>query len=331
MKNIQADIKSGNFKQAYLLYGEEAYLKQQYKQNLIKALNADGDTMNFSHYEGKGVDIKQLIDLCETMPFFADRRVILLEDTGFFKNKCEELADYMKELPDYLCLVFAESEVDKRNRMYKAVKACGTIAEFARQDEKTLMRWAAGLLGKAGKKITQRDMELLLTKTGTDMGNLRMELEKLICYTEGRDVVTAEDIEEICTTQTTNRIFDMVRAVTEKNQKRALDLYYDLLTLKEPPMRILFLLAKQYRQLLQVKQFAEAGLAQQEMASKLGVPSFAVRNIASCARAYTISELEQAIKDFVDAEESVKTGRLEDKLSVELLIIKYSSKVSNAG
>lgn len=331
MKNIQAEIKSGNFKQAYLLYGEEAYLKQQYKHNLVKALNPDGDTMNFNHYEGKGVDVKQLIDLCETMPFFADRRVILLEDTGFFKNKSEELADYMKELPDYLCMVFVESEVDKRNRMYKAVKACGTIAEFARQDEKTLMRWAAGILGKAGKKITQRDMELLLTKTGTDMGNLRMELEKLICYTEGRDVVTAEDIEEICTTQTTNRIFDMVRAVTEKNQKRALDLYYDLLTLKEPPMRILFLLAKQYRQLLQVKQFAEAGLAQQEMASKLGVPSFAVRNIASCARAYTISELEQAVKDFVDAEESVKTGRLEDKLSVELLIIKYSSKVSNAG
>lgn len=328
MKNIQADIKSGNFKQAYLLYGEEAYLKQQYKHNLVKALNPDGDTMNFSHYEGKGVDVKQLIDLCETMPFFADRRVILLEDTGFFKNKSEELADYMKELPDYLCMVFVEAEVDKRNRMYKAVKACGTIAEFARQDEKTLMRWAAGILGKAGKKITQRDMELLLTKTGTDMGNLRMELEKLICYTEGRDVVTAEDIEEICTTQTTNRIFDMVRAVTEKNQKRALDLYYDLLTLKEPPMRILFLLAKQYRQLLQVKQFVEAGLAQQEMASKLGVPSFAVRNIASCARAYTISELEQAVKDFVDAEESVKTGRLEDKLSVELLIIKYSSKVN---
>ena len=330
MKNIQADIKSGNFKQAYLLYGEEAYLKQQYKNNLVKALNPDGDTMNFNHYEGKGIDVKQLIDFCETMPFFADRRVILLEDTGFFKNKCEELADYMKELPDYLCMVFVESEVDKRNRMYKVVKACGTIAEFARQDEKTLMRWAAGILGKAGKKITQRDMELLLTMTGTDMGNLRMELEKLICYTEGRDIITAEDIEEICTTQTTNRIFDMVRAVTEKNQKRALDLYYDLLTLKEPPMRILFLLAKQYRQLLQVKQFSAAGLAQPEMASKLGVPSFAVRNIASCARAYTISELEQAVKDFVDAEESVKTGRLEDKLSVELLIIKYSSKLGKA-
>ena len=325
MKNIQADIKSGNFKQAYLLYGEEAYLKQQYKQNLIKALNPDGDTMNFSHYEGKGVDIKQLIDLCETMPFFAARRVILLEDTGFFKNKCEELADYMKELPDYLCLVFAESEVDKRNRMYKAVKAAGRIGEFVQQDEKTLMRWAAGLLKKEGKMITQRDMELLLTMTGVDMGNLRMELEKIISYTGDRDVVTGEDIQQVCTTQTQNKIFDMVRAVTEKNQKRSLDLYYDLLTLKEPPMRILFLLAKQFRQLLLVKEYAEEGIPQPVMASRLGVPSFVAKNIAVCARSYRISELRQAVTDFGDAEEAVKTGRLQDVLSVELLIVKYSS------
>ena len=218
MKNIKEDIKTGNFKQAYLLYGEEAYLKQQYKHKLVQALNPEDDTMNFNHYEGRNIDVKELIDLCETMPFFADRRVVLLEDTGFFKNKCDELADYMKELPDYLCLIFVENEVDKRNRMYKAVKAAGRIGEFVQQDEKTLMRWAAGLLKKEGKMITQRDMELLLTMTGVDMGNLRMELEKIISYTGDRDVVTGEDILEICTTQTQNKIFDMVRAVTEKNQ-----------------------------------------------------------------------------------------------------------------
>ena len=325
MKNIQEDIKSGNFKSAYLLCGEEAYLKVQYKNKLLKALNPDDDTMNFNHYEGRNIDVKELIDLCETMPFFADRRVVLLEDTGFFKNKCDELADYMKELPDYLCLVFVEDEVDKRSKMYKAVKSCGRIGEFARQDEKTLMQWAAGILKREGKNITQRDMELLLTMTGIDMGNLRMELEKLITYTGDRNVVTRADIQEVCTTQTQNKIFDMVRAVTEKNQKRALDLYYDLLTLKEPPMRILFLLAKQFRQLLLVKEYTEEGVAQPEMASRLGVPSFVVRNIASCARSYRISELRQAVTDFVDAEEAVKTGRLQDVLSVELLIVKYSS------
>lgn len=330
MKRIQEDIKTGQFKQVYLLYGDEAYLRQQYKHRLVKALNPDDDTMNFNRFGGKGIDVKGLIDLCETMPFFAERRVILLEDTGFFKNKCEELADYLKELPDYLFLIFEETEVDKRSRMYKVVKSCGYVAEFATQDEKTLMRWAAGILGKEGKKITQRDMELLLSKTGTDMGNLRMELEKLISYTEGKDVISAEDVEEICTTQIANKIFDMVRAVTERNQKRALELYYDLLNLKEPPMRILFLLAKQYRQLLLTKKMTAEGASQNEIAARLGLPSFAVRNITACARSYETEELERAVEDFVDAEEAVKTGRLGDVLSVELLIVKYSS-VRNEG
>lgn len=325
MKNLQEDIKSGNFRKVYLLHGEEAYLKQQYKQNLLKAYGVEEDTMNFSRHEGKNVDVREIIDLCETMPFFADYRVVLLEDTGFFKNKSDEIADYMKELPDYVRMVFVESDVDKRSKMYKAVKAAGSVVEFVLQDERTLMRWAAGILGKEGLRITQKDMEFLLTKTGTDMGNLRMELEKLITYTMGKEIVTTEDIEEICTTQTTNKIFEMVRAVTEKNQKRALELYYDLLTLKEPPMRILFLLAKQFRQLLQVKRLSEEGNPQSEIAARMGVPSFVVKNLVGCARSYRIYELEQAVQDFVDAEEAVKTGRLGDMLSVELLIVKYSS------
>lgn len=325
MKTIQEDIKNHTFKKVYLLCGEEPYLKQQYKKKLLSALVTEDDTMNYAYFEGKNIDIRQVIDLGETMPFFAERRVIFMENTGFFKNKSEELADYMKTLPEYLCIVFAEEEIDKRNRLYKAVKSTGHIAEFNRQDEKTLLKWAAGLLGREGFRITQRDMELFLSKTGTDMGNIRMEAEKLILYAQGRDVITASDIEAVCTTQTTNKIFDMVRAVTERNQEKALDLYYDLLTLKEPPMRILFLLAKQFRQLMQTKEMQEASMAQQEIASKLGVPSFVVRNYTACVRNYSISQLRKAVEDFVEAEEAVKTGRLSDTLSVELLIVKYSS------
>ena len=325
MKSLQEDIKSGNFKSAYLLYGDEAYLRQQYKERLIHALNPEDDTMNFSKYEGRGIEVREMIDLCETMPFFAEYRVILVENSGFFKNKCDELAEYMKTLPEYVRFVFVEEEVDKRSKMYKAVKSCGSVVEFAKQDEKTLMRWAAGILAKEGRKITTRDMELFLTKTGTDMGNIRMELEKLITYTMGQDIVTAQDIEAVCTTRTENKIFEMVRAVTEKNQRRALDLYNDLLTLKEPPMRILFLLSKQFRQLCLAKKMAGEGASQNEIASRLGVPAFVVRNIMSCARSYSIDELEQAERDFVDAEEAVKTGTLQDGLSGEWLIVKYSS------
>ena len=100
MKSLQEDIKNQDFKQVYLLYGEENYLKQQYKGKLKKALIQEEDSMNFSMFEGKKTEPKEIIDLAETMPFFADRRVIFLEDTGFFKNQCGDLPEYMAELPE---------------------------------------------------------------------------------------------------------------------------------------------------------------------------------------------------------------------------------------
>ena len=124
MKTIQEDIKTGQFRQAYLLYGEEAYLKQQYKKNLVHALNPEGDTMNFQAFAGKGIDVRALIDLCETMPFFADRRVILLEDTGFFDYldqgvdiACEWSENIPDDLPDSAFIVTIEKgpgETDRR-------------------------------------------------------------------------------------------------------------------------------------------------------------------------------------------------------------------------
>lgn len=257
------------------------------------------------------------------MPFFAERRVILLENTGFFKSQCQDLPEYLAELPEYLCMIFVESEVDKRSRMYKAVKKYGRIVEFAEQDANTLMRWVLGTLKKEGKKITQRDMEFFLGKTGSDMGNISLELEKLLCYTMGRDVITAEDIEAVCTTQISNHIFDMIKVVTEKNQKKALDLYYDL-ALKEPPMRILFLLARQFHLIMQVKELTREGYDQSKIAKKIGLQPFVVRNYAAYARRYSTEELRRAVEEAVDTEAKVKTGLMSDTMSVELLV-KFSS------
>lgn len=324
MKNIQQDIQTKDFRHAYLLYGEEHFLRQWYKQKLIQALNPDGDTMNLAFYEGKDIEVGPLIELAETLPFFAEKRILVIENSGFFKNKCDQLADYLKELPDYLYFVFSEEQADKRSRMYKAVAKIGRAVAFSTQDERTLIQWIAKTFSREGKKITRREIELFLSKTGSDMGNIHQEAEKLLCYTMGRDKITSQDIEAVCTAQITNKIFDMVRAVAEKNQKRALDLYEDLLALKEPPMRILYLLARQFRHLMQTKEMLEEGKGPQEIGKTLGVPEFAARNYVNCAKRYRIGELRQAVEDFTNAEEDVKTGRLGDRLSVELLIVKYS-------
>lgn len=324
MKSLLEDIKNQEFKKVYLLYGEEDYLKKQYKEKLKNALVPDGDTMNFSVFEGKKTEPRAVIDLGETMPFFAERRVIFLEDTGFFKNQCQDLPEYLGELPDYLCMVFVESEIDKRSRMYKAVKKYGRIVEFGQQDSNTIMRWVLGILNREGRKITRNDMELFLTKTGTDMGNIERELEKLLCYTMGREVITKEDIEAVCTTQISNHIFEMIRAVTEKNQKKALDLYYDLLSLKEPPMRILFLLARQFNLIMQVKELTAEGHDQNSIGKKTGLQSFVVRNYTAYARKYTTQALREAVEECVNTETKVKTGLMTDAMSVELLLVKFS-------
>lgn len=319
MQTLNQDIKEKSFKRIYLLYGDEPFLVGSYKKKLREAITG-GDTMNFNYFEGKNPDVKEIISLADTMPFFADRRLILVDGSGFFKSAQEELAAYLPQMPDTTCLVFAESEVDKRNRLYKKVKELGYAAELNKQDTAQLMRWAAGILGRDGRKISRPVMEYFLERTGDDMENIRMELEKLVCYTMGRDVITKEDVDAVGTVHVTSRVFDMVAAIVAGNTKKAMDLYEDLLTLKEPPMRILFLIARQFNQLLQIKELTAAGKDKGAMASALKVPPFAVGKLTAQARAFTRDQILSWVTLCVETEEAVKTGRLSDRLAVELLI-----------
>ena len=321
MQTLNQDIKTGQFKQIYLLYGEEAFLKNSYKNRLKEAIIGD-DTMNFARFEGKGLDVNELIRLADTMPFFAERRLILIEDSGFFKSASDALVQYLPSMPDTTILLFVETEVDKRNRLYKKVKDMGYAAELNRQDSAQLARWAGGILAREQKNITSRTMDLFLSMTGDDMENIRMELEKVISYTLGRDVITDEDVMAVCTVQVTNRIFDMVAAIVNRQTRKAMDLYEDLLTLKEPPMRILFLIARQFNQLLQVKELMAKGMDKGSIASKLKMQPFVVGKVMPQARQFSREQILSYVESCVETEEAVKSGRLQDRLAVELLITK---------
>lgn len=321
MQVINDDIKSRNFKPVYLIFGDESFLKHSCKKKLREAVTG-GDTMNYNYFEGKGLDVNELISLADTMPFFSEKRLILVEDSGFFKTAADALVDYLPGMPDTTCLVFVEEAVDKRNRLYKKVKELGHTAEMKRQEPAQLSRWAAGILAQNGRKITGSTMALFLERTGDDMENIRMELEKLISYTMGRDVITSEDVEAVTTVQVTNKIFDMVSAIVTRKTRLAMDLYEDLLTLKEPPMRILFLIARQFNQLLQVKELTTQGADRGTIASKLKVPPFVAGKMIPQAKAFTKEQILSYVTGCVEAEEDVKTGRLNDRLAVELLITK---------
>ena len=326
MKSLNEDLKTGQFKQIYLLYGEEAYLKKLYKNRFIKAMVPEGDTMNYRYFEGKNTNPKDIIDLAETLPFFAERRLIVLENTGFLKNATPELAEYLKEMPETTYMIFVESELDKRGKLYKAIKEKGHIVELKRQDEKTLIRWILGMAKKEKLQMSEAAVRYLLAKTGNDMENLGQELEKLFCYCMNHTEVTVADIDEICTTQIGNHIFDMVDAVAAKEQKKALDYYYDLLTLKEPPMRILYMLTRQYRSLYFVKALMDQGYGKKEIASKAGLHPFVVgKSMVQCKR-FGMGRLRQSMEEGAGLEQAVKTGTLSENLAVELFIVKQSEK-----
>ena len=118
----------------------------------------------------------------------------------------------------------------------------------------------------------------------------------------------------------------MIQAITEQNQRQALDLYADLLSMKEPPMRILYLITRQFHQLLQLKELSGLGMERGEMAKAAGIPPFAMGKYMAQCRKFTKAQLRRAVEDCVDTEERVKTGRMADQLSVEMLIVKYSAK-----
>lgn len=325
MRRINEDIKSGNFRQMYLLYGEEAYLRKQYRDRLKKAMATDDDTMNYSYLEGKDISIGAVIDLAETLPFFADRRVIVVENSGLFKHGGEQLAQYLASPAETSYFVFVETEIDKRSKLFKTVSAQGIAVEFPIQSEATLKKWILGIIKKEGKQITEPALQHFLEKTGTDMENIRKELEKLMCYCMEKEAVREADIEEICTKRINSHIFDMINAIADKKQRKALDLYYDLLALKEPAMRILFLIARQFNLLLQVKELKKQGLDNKSIGAKISLPPFVAGKYAAQAAKFRTSDLHAALEACVEAEESVKTGRMNDIMSVELLIVRYSA------
>lgn len=324
MQRLIEDIKTQQFNHIYLLFGEEAYLRKQYRDKLKEAIIGD-DTMNYHYYEGKDISVGEVIDQAETLPFFAERRLIILENSGLFKSGGEQLAEYLSAQAQSTYFVFVETEIDKRSKLYKTVLSKGCAIEFAMQDEATLKRWILGMVKKENKKISENTLNLFLEKTGTDMENIRKEAEKLFCYCMEKEMITQQDVEAICTRQIGNHIFDMVGAIADRKQKKALELYYELLAQKEPPMRILFLIARQFNLLLQVKELREKGYQNKTIGEKVGLPGFIAGKYVAQAARFKSAELRDAVEACVDAEEAIKTGRMNDNMSVEMLIIRYSS------
>ena len=326
MKRIDMDIKNGQLNHIYLLYGEERYLIRQYRDKLKKAIIDPNDTMNIASYEGADIDVKDLIIAADTMPFFAERRLILVQDSKLFKKNTDALAEYFENIPDTTYFVFVEDEVEEKTKIFKAANKIGTTVKFTTPKEEILRKWIVGRIGKEGKDITQAAYQSFIEKTGTDMENIEKELEKLICYTMDKKAIEAADVEAVTTEQISSKIYELVNIISNHQQKQALDMFYDLLSQKEKPSRILYSLTKHFDTLLTIKIMSSQGFNTREMEDRTGLKDWMIRKYQGQIRAFSIEQLKKAVQDGVEYETAIKTGHLEEQLAVELFIIEYSKK-----
>lgn len=323
MRNILNDITTRQYKRVYLLYGEETYLINQYKNKLIKGICGD-DTMNLSRFEGKKIDLKEVMGICETLPFFTDFRCVLIENSGFLKNSNEELAEYLDNIPDTTTIIFVEREVDKRSKVYKRVKEKGYVCEMKTQTLDTLKKWIIGILNENNKKIKESTLNLFIDTVGNDMENIYSELEKLICYCIDKDVIEPEDILNVSTPVLAPRIFELIDALGYKNQKKALEIYYDLIIHEEAPEMILFMLCRQFNIMIQLYECKKLGMSNKQMIEKTGLAPFVITKSLKQIDNFAYSTMKKALEEGIELTARTRTDGINKNIAVELMIIKYS-------
>ncbi|MCD7824398.1 MAG: DNA polymerase III subunit delta [Clostridiaceae bacterium] len=322
MKRIKEDIKTNSFHPVYLLYGEETYLVRLYRDDLIKAILAeDSDDMNFSRFQGNGIDFHEVREIANTLPFFQEHRLVLLEDTGLIKH-ASDFAEDLAAMPESTIVIFVEKEIDKRNKLYKYISKNGLAVEMGAMSAADTKKFIALHLKENGKIIRQSTVEYFMEQTENSLTNIQNELDKLVAYTLGREEICPADIDAVCSVQVTGQIFQMLDAVAEGKQTAAMKLYHDLLELKESPMSILYLLTRHFNILLQIKD-SSGELSRTELAKKVGVPPFAVGKYQIQAKRFEYAKLKQMLCACVDTEYDFKRGRIKDQIGVELLLVNF--------
>lgn len=324
MQTLNNHIKSGAYSDFYLLYGEEDYLIRYYRDRLSEGILGDSPSgnMNYRYYNSDTANEDDIAEQAKLVPFFADNLLIVIEDSGFMK-KSSSLSEKLMDKAESTKIIFIEHDIDKRNALFKLIKAHGTICEFKHYKDNELISWIAAYLDKAGCRITTRAAKRLIEKSGIEMQQLINEMDKLISYVGDKAQIDTDDVDAICTTLLSSRIFNMMDFIVSGKRNDALRLYADLLAMKESPLSILFLLTRHYNILAMIKElYSQSDSA---VAKIISVPSFTVRKYKAQANAYKKEELINILTECIDVEENIKTGKSSPQIGVEMLIIRLSS------
>ncbi len=332
-----AKITKGQFSPVYLFLGTESYLADSAKQTLIQATLAEDERdLNFGIYDMEEVPVGVALDDAESVPFFGDKRLVIMDRPNFFtaeksKQKIDHdlvwLENYLKNPPDFTILAFFApyEKLDERKKITKLLKKTATVIEVNTLSEKEVRHFLKDTIANEGYTMTPEAFELFIQLTDAKLSTAMSELPKLLLFSSDTKQITKSAVNDLVAKSLEQNIFALVEYVLKRQTANALSLYQDLLLQKEDPIKINAILMTQFRLLLQVKFLEKKGYQQGDSAGMLKVHPYRVKLAIQQARKFSEKVLVSAFEGLVDAEYRLKTGQGDKEMQFELFVLQFAA------
>jgi DNA polymerase III subunit delta len=309
----------------YLLYGRDEFARSEALAALKATLPPDLADLNMSLLEGRKLKLDALVAACEAFPFIAERRLVIVNDLLKHQKagkERDELRAYLERVPATCDLVFVESEdFDKRGSVFTYLKKTANVREFLPKESAELMRW----LGERAKMLDVRldgpAAQRLVSFAGNEGRALVTELSKLASYVGRGGQITAEHVDLLVQDGQEQNLFAFIDHLSARRRGAALQSLRRLIEEGQAATYILFMIARQVRILLGVKELAAQRLRPDDIAAQLGQKPFVVRKALDQARAFSDAELAQLHDHMLALDHASKTGRIDAEAGLEILVV----------
>ncbi|UOO38662.1 DNA polymerase III subunit delta [Oscillospiraceae bacterium CM] len=324
---LRAAISTGTIGNLYIFHGEERYLLENSLGAIRERLVVQFPEFNHKRFDGRGLTMETLAEACDTLPVFSERTLVEVEDFDIFKAGEEtkkKLYDLLSALPDTVCLIFIydtlDYKPDGRQKIAALIKDRAVTVEFTVQDASKLVRWIKAHVADAGKKIETTDAEYLALMTGGLMTTLNGEIEKVCQYASG-STVTRADIDALVVPVLDAVTYKLTDQLADGQFSNALQTLSDLLSLHEPPHKLLFSIGLKLRQLLAARVLLDNALGEKTLMTLAGIRyDFQARGLYASARKTPLSYARQAVTESAETALRLNGGGDPEKLLTELVV-----------
>lgn len=325
---LKKDLSGKAPGQLYIFHGEETYLRDYYLTRLKEQILTGGmGAFNLHEISAKEMSPHLLEQAIDCLPMMAERTLIMVTDYDLFKAAEKDRDAYIKlfsQLPDYCCIVFLydliDYKADARTKLAASLKQHGTVVNFVRQEQGDLVDWVRRRFKALGKDIDSRLALELVFLCGDLMTNLIGEIEKIGAYAR-QPHITRADIEAVATPQLDAVVFRMTDAIGESNFDKAAAVLGELYQMQEPPIKIMWSLGRQMRQIYSARLAMEQRRGAGYVAGLWGLKPYPAEKLMTSARRFNLAWCRKAVIRCAQTDLAMKsTGQDPQQLLTTLLL-----------